>query len=360
MMSRFFAIGHFTNYIKPVAGVLTDSVPFLGFRRRSYLLLSLLGAAVGYLSLAFLPRQYNVLLVAYTIMYMTVVFISTTLGGVMVEVGTRFRAAGRLTAQRIGSFRVGALAGGLTGGFLVQFPLWVATGITAVCHIILFPLFWVALKEERRTEINREAWRNAKQQFVALFRNKTLMSAAGMIFLIAVAPGFGTPLFYYQTNALKFDPKFLGFLGILSALGGITGSWYYYHLCHRVNLRWLIVWSVVQHGIATLFYLLYRDAQTAMWITAFEGVSQILATLPVYDLAARGTPKGSEALGYSVMMSVWNFTNAFSDWAGSVIFGKLGQNFAPMIWINASTTFLALAAVPFLPAALLVAKDAKR
>src|SRR3954452_3529655 len=39
-LSRFFFIGQFLNYLKPFAGILTDSFPFLQTRRRSYLLVS--------------------------------------------------------------------------------------------------------------------------------------------------------------------------------------------------------------------------------------------------------------------------------------------------------------------------------
>src|SRR5438309_2352460 len=42
-LSVFFAIATFTNYIKPLAGILVDSVPLFGTRRRWYLLLSLFG-----------------------------------------------------------------------------------------------------------------------------------------------------------------------------------------------------------------------------------------------------------------------------------------------------------------------------
>ena len=91
-----------------------------------------------------------------------------------------------------------------------------------------------------------------------------------------------------------------------------------------------------------------------------EGVTQTLAVLPVYDLAARGTPKGSEALGYSVMMSVWNLTNSLSDWTGSFLFTRFGLTFAHLVWLNAGTTALVLLVVPFLPPTLLEQKDAPR
>src|SRR5258708_34581555 len=69
-----------------------------------------------------------------------------------------------------------------------------------------------------------------------------------------------------------------------------------------------------------IVYRYLREPGTAIAITALEGMTGTLAILPVYDLAARGTPRGSEALGYSVMMSVWNLTNSLSDWVGSTLF----------------------------------------
>ena len=358
MMSQFMFIGHSTNYIKPVAGILIDYIPLFGYRRRSYLLLNLCLCAIGYLLFSFLPHKFYLLLATYTIMYMTVVFISATLGGVMVETGAKFRTAGRLTAQRIGSFRVAAIVGELSGGFLVKFPLYFATSITALCHIILIPLYYKNLKEERAGKINREGLRNVKQQFVALFHNRSLMSAAVMIFLIAIAPGFGTPLFYYQTNTLHIPPTYLGVLGVIAGTAGVAGAWFYTRFCRRFSIRAILFWSIVQHSIGTLLYLFYHDKSSATWITAIEGLTGILATLPVYDLGARATPKGSEALGYSIMMSVWNLSSGLSDWIGSKLFDILHQSFTPLIYLNSATTLLALIAIPLLPKALLIQKDA--
>ena len=73
--------------------------------------------------------------------------------------------------------------------------------------------------------------------------------------------------------------------------------------------------------------------------------------------AARCTPRGSEALGYSVMMSVWNLTNKLSDWIGSFIYGHYHVTFLSLIWLNSGTTLIALVAVPLLPAALMKRRD---
>src|SRR6266496_2487304 len=54
-ISAFFALGVFSNYVKPLAGILTDSVPLFGTRRRHYLLFSLFLCGTGWLVLGMVP-----------------------------------------------------------------------------------------------------------------------------------------------------------------------------------------------------------------------------------------------------------------------------------------------------------------
>ncbi len=357
-ISGFMALAIFTNYIKPLAGILTDSVPLFGTRRRSYLLFSLGLCGVGWILLSLVPRRYGFLLATYMAMYLMVVFISTTFGGVMVELGTRFRMAGRLTAQRIGMFKAGALLGGPLGGFLASYPFVLTASLVAGLHFALIPMVYFGLREPRTATINRRVWSDAGDQFRGLIKNHTLLIAAGMICLIAIAPGFGTPLFFYQTDTLKFSKQFIGNLGLIHAAFGLSAAIIYRWMCFRLTLKTLISSSIIIHAVGTLFFLAYRSHESAMAITALEGIAQTLAMLPVYDLAARATPKGSEALGYAVMMSAWNLTNSLSDWSGSLIFAKFHLTFQSLVWLNSATTLLALIAVPALPALLLRQSDA--
>jgi predicted MFS family arabinose efflux permease len=303
------------------------------------------------------PRTYGNLLCTYAVLYTTIVFTSTTLGGVMVEVGMRHGAVGRLTAQRIGMFRLASLAGGPIGGMLASSPFGLAMAITAALHLILVPLYYRELPEARGARANRHVWREAGAQGRGLLRSKTLLGAAGMICLVAIAPGFGTPLLFHQTNTLHFSKQFIGNLILVGAASGLAGAWLYHAVCRRLRLRSLLAGSIVVHALGTLFYLAYHSHASALWITALSGLTGTLAFLPIYDLAARATPRGGEALGYSVMMSVWNLTNAVSDWSGSWLYGHFHLTFLHLVWLNAGTTALALLAIPFLPVVLLTRRD---
>ena len=356
-ISLFFAVGPFTNYIKPLAGILTDAFPLFHTRRRHYLLLSLAGSGILWLLLGIVPRTNTSLLSTYALLYLTIVFTSTTLGGVMVEVAARCRAEGRFSAQRVAMVRLGSLAGGPIGGWLAGFPFGWAMAIASLLHLVLVPMYMRFLPEAPTAIMDKSVWSKAGAQIKAALQNRILISAGIMIVLIIAAPGFGTPLFFYQTDTLHFSKQFIGMLGFVSSIFGLLAAMFYYRTCRHINLRMLLVGSIILHAAGSVTYIFYHDHNSAFWITGLSGFTGTLALLPVYDLAVRGTPKGSEALGYSVMMSVWNFTNALSDWTGSKIYELLHRTFLSLIWINAGTTLLAIAAIPFLPALLLSKKE---
>jgi predicted MFS family arabinose efflux permease len=191
-----------------------------------------------------------------------------------------------------------------------------------------------------------------------LLGSRTLLSAAAMIFLLAAAPGLNTPLFFYQTNVLKFPKEFVGFLGLITACGGVVAAVLYYPLCRRLDLRTIVAVSIVVHAVGALFYLGYHSRESAVLISALSGMTATFAMLPVYDIAMRATPRGSEAIGYALMMSMWNLTNAFSDLTGSYFFDKLNRNLTPLIWIDAASTLVVVLMVPLMPKALSTREDA--
>lgn len=355
-MALFFAIGKFSNYVKPVAGIFTDALPIFGTRRRHYLLISLFACGLSWLLLGWVPRDYGPLLAVFGLVYVGIVVSSTAMGGVMVEAGDRFGASGRLSAQRIGIFRIVALIGGPLGGWLATREFGYTTGFVAALHFLLIPLFYAQLHEPRVATKDVQALQALKGQIKVLTTSRTLWSAAGLVFLIELAPGFGTPLFYYQTEVLHFTPAFLGSLKMVGGACGVVGAVVFNRLCPRVALRPLLILGLFIHAAAALLHLGYLSPNSAIVISGLYEAAQTLALLPLYDLSMRATPKGSESLGYCLMMSIWNIALALSDVLGARMF-TLGVSFNTLVWINAITTLLVLFALPMLPRALIDRRD---
>jgi len=185
-------------------------------------------------------------------------------------------------------------------------------------------------------------------------------AAAGMLFLVQLAPGFATPLFYYQTDTLHFSPAYIGDLLLASSLFGIAAALLYARVCKLFTLRALLVMAIVASVVSTLFYLGYRSWISALIIESLAGFVATLAQLPLFDLAVRATPEGSEAFGYSLMMSVWNIGMSLSDVFGSWLFAQYHLNFMSLVWLNAGTTALVLLAIPFLPARIVQQREQDR
>src|ERR1700752_662863 len=83
--AAFFFWAGLAWYLKPFAGILTDTFPLFGSRRRSYILLSAVLAALSWLALIVTPHEYRKLLLVVIVINTFMMVTSTVVGGYMVE-----------------------------------------------------------------------------------------------------------------------------------------------------------------------------------------------------------------------------------------------------------------------------------
>jgi predicted MFS family arabinose efflux permease len=357
MMASFFALSTLAWYFKPLAGIFTDSVPLFGTRRKYYLILSALIAGALYLLVGVVPRTYMSVLLAMIALNCMLVVGSTVIGGLIVEIGNRERATGRLNSSRYVVMNACTLIGGPLGGFLAARAFGLTTVAGAAIALSVVPFAWWMVKEPPIARRESQAWNNAKAEFRKLMQSKTLWSAAGLLFLVYIAPGFSTPLYYFQTDVLKLSQQFIGTLILLGGAFGILGAFVYGLMCKRLTLRTLLYISIIINVAGTMLYLFYKSATAAAIIESQNGLIGTVAELALMDLAARATPKGSEGLGFALMMSVRNGGQAISDIFGSWLIDQHHVSFFHLVWLNAGTTALILIVIPFLPAILIDRSD---
>jgi predicted MFS family arabinose efflux permease len=357
-MASFFALSTLAWYFKPLAGIFTDSVPIFGTRRKHYLVLSAIGAGALYLIVGIVPHTFTSILLAMIAVNCMLVIGSTVVGGVAVEIGQRNAATGRINSARYFVMNACTLIGGPLGGFLAARAFGFTAVAGAAIALSVVPFAWWMLKEPPLEHKNSEAWTTAKAQFRTLMKSRTLWSAAGLLFLVYIAPGFSTPLYYFQTDTLKLSQQFIGTLILLSGAFGIVGAGIYALLCRKLKLRTLLYISIIVSTLTTLCYLFYRSATAAAIIESQNGLIATVAELALMDLAARATPRGSEGLGFALMMSVRNGGMAISDIFGSWLIDQHHVSFFKLVWLNAGTTALILLVIPFLPKLLIDRSDA--
>jgi MFS family permease len=358
-MSFWFTIAILPWSFKPLAALLVDGVPLGGLRHRYYLLLGALLGGSFWLALGFVPKNYHVLLTIGVGLNIMMMLTSTVVGGLLVEGGQAYGATGRLSSVRMIVANVILLFVGPLGGFLAtQWFGWTAI-IGGVLFFSMIPATLLLLREkpvppEQRAE---NPIQGIVHQLKVVFRSRNIWICSGLLFLVHLAPGFGTPLFYYKSEVLKFDEQFIGNLTVVGGVMGLVGALLYPLLCRKFNLRALLYLSISSTVLSSLCYLGYVSKSSAIVIEGIGILGYTLAQLPLFDLAARGTPKGSEALGYAVMLALGNLSTSFSDVIGSFLFEKFQLTFMNLVWVNAGTTALVLFVVPFLPGYLVDKKE---
>ena len=406
---------------KVLAGLLVDGFPIFGSRRRAYLLLSGLIASVTWLLMGVSPGQYNLLLFLAIAMNTAIVFGSVTSGGLLVEAGQKFNASGRLTSLRMFAYNLGASLAAPIGGLLAghtmkgSHPLF-ATSIVAIVPLTcMFFFSWFLLKEApapfqtsdfvlsmRLLLKDFVSWRylavivayyffcrlvlfyaDSFQYIWPVFlggagvgvlirylhhRHPEIFSwnmfwAALLLFFVQAVPTFRSTCFYqYQTGPLHYNDAAIGLLGFVGYGAALLNSAIYVWWCRKSSLRVSLYGAILVTSLSALPYLYYTVytpyMPRAVVIEIVGNLFQFLAYLPLLDLAVRCTPKGSEALGYSVLIGVWNIGLMIGMKTGPMLYEQaFHKNMNSLIWLNAAVTLVGVVLVFLLPRTLVEKRE---
>jgi MFS family permease len=347
-------------YFKPFFGIITDAFPLFGSRRKSYMIIGATLGTISWAMLYFTPHQYSKLLWGCVLINLFMMATSTVVGGYMVEAAQASSGSGRLTSVRNAVEQFSVLFAGPAAGFLGS----IAFGFTTMsCGAILFLIVpgavWF-LHEQRKSFPAKELFDQAGKQLVKIGNAKNMWISAAFMALFYCAPGLSTAIFYKQQNDLHMATPAQGLLQFLSGLCGVLAAGLYgIYGSRRYTLRTLLLWSIALGTLANFGYLFYTSVWHARFIESFNGFGYTMAEVAMMDLAVRSTPSGSEGLGFSLMMSVRNFTLFGSDWAGSKLLETYHLQFNTLVLANAATSFIVIPLVLVLPSIIVMTRDAQ-
>jgi MFS family permease len=351
-VTAYFAVLNFPWVIKPVFGLVSDFVPLFGYRRKSYLIVASLCAVVGYAGIARLsePGEFALLLLLTSYAMATA---STLCGALLAENGQSFRLSSTFVSQQWLWFYIAIMASSFLGGALVESlsalsALQMAAAIAAVAPIaaILASLF---LLDERKVKASVFEARLTFQSMLRASTSARLYLVALFLFLYAFAPGFGTPLYYFMTDELKFSQSYIGILGAIASAGWIAGALVHRFLLRGMSSKALLILSIVLGTLSAASFLLLADPLTAAIVNFANGVAMMIATIASLTLAADYCPRRAEGFAFAGLMSIMNLAELCSNTVGAWLYdhvfdGRLG----PLIVVSAASTAFALMLVPLL------------
>jgi predicted MFS family arabinose efflux permease len=348
----------FAWYFKPFFGIFTDAFPLWGTRRKSYILLGSIIALALFLLLLRTPDSYGRLLAIFIAINVFQVVASTATGGFMTEKAQALAASGRFASIFQIAYQMAGLVGGPLGGILgaVAFG-W--TGVAGAAVMFLpIPAALFFLKEKRLQVDSTRLLNDAGKQLKKIASAKTMWAAAGFSFLFYFAPGIQTALFYQQQNVLHMSTKMQGFMLFLNGFFGIvTATIYGRYACKRWNLRTLLLWCIVIGACAQMGYALYTSVDRAYIIESLWGLGWSAADMCLCDLYMRATPSGSEALGFSLMVSVRNLSLFGADVLGAKAMDAFHIHFSTMAIANGLISLITVPFIFVLPGFIVDRKD---
>ncbi len=197
--------------------------------------------------------------------------------------------------------------------------------------------------------MNVAEFQRALRGFLACFRSRTLWLIAAFLFLYYFSPGFGTPLYFYMTDHLRFSQGMIGLLSSVSAGGWIVGGLLYRYLLRGMTTRALLNLSILGGTLATLTFLGMVDVTSAIAVYFVNGVAGMIANIATLTLAANHCPERSEGFAFAALMSVINLASPLADTIGAFLYQHVfHQALAPLIVVSAAFTALIFLLVPLL------------
>ncbi|TMW65888.1 hypothetical protein Poli38472_003653 [Pythium oligandrum] len=328
--------------IKPLYGIISDSLPLFQYHRKSYMIVCSMLSMIGFLVLA-IP---NVITTSFGAVSLLLV---SSLGSSVIDVviDARVVEMSRLDpkngANDLQSVSwISQAIGGVVGSFLSG-PATDNLGVRGVflCASLgpaLVLGFSFTMEESKSLISARNFLSSAKRQVRALkgaVLTPVIWKCALWVFLSgAISPGYSQVFFYFSTDVLKFTPEFLGLVSAFGFIFLLLGTLVYNAFFKDVSFR--RIFFIAQASLAAVSLLdvvLVTRANLQLGIpdkafvlgdTVIADVVSRLKTMPVLVLSAKLCPRGVEGTLFALLMSISNFSFSVSEFWGAFICHSLG------------------------------------
>ena len=349
----FFLIG-LPWLMKPLYGLISDFIPLLGYRRKSYLLLLNVLAACAFMYIAARVQPAHVL-VGLFLTGVAVAASDVIVDAVMVETGQETGRVRLFQGVQWLCINVAAIGSGLLSMWIVA--RWSPTDALRIAAVIagLLPLlvaamtFWAV--RESRAKLNLPQLKSSAAGLLAAFTSPRLWAVAGFLALSRFNPGLQTPMYDHIIKRVGVDESFNSLVDTAAAVGmTIASAVFLFVMTGRFSTKVAIAIGLLTLAAGTAPYFFIHGKTSALIASFTFGFGYLMAALATLTLAAEACPKRAEGFVFAALMSINNLSMNYSDKLGSMLYEKhLAHNINPLIALSIGCTLLGLLILPFLP-----------
>jgi MFS family permease len=319
--------------IKPLYGLLTDFVPFLGMRRRSYLLAANAVAAFGLITIGAIPLDaWGVVALTGALLLPTIAiaFGDVVVDALMVEEGQPRGWTGALQSVQWGAIYAAAILTGVFGGWLSEANHERAGFL--ICGGLAFLALAVAGANMREpappvTESDpaSDAPAPPRPSLLSIF-DRRFTAIAAFLFLWNFNPLASNVLQEFMVREQGWTETFYGETMSWMAAGCVAGSVLYGRLSARFSPRGLFHTSILLGVASSLVYGLMTSPNSARAISFASGCVYMFGNLAQLDLAARMCSPATAATAFATLMAISNLGLAGSSAVGGILYERLAAS----------------------------------
>lgn len=340
--------------IKPLYGLLSDFVPILGYRRKTYLLLFNLVAAGCFLWISG-QTDPTVLMIAGVAVGVGVAAADVIVDALMVQAGRETGLAGRFQSVQWACMYIASLASSVGSAALLRAygPTEAVRWAALICVIppvaVALVTWWFV--PERRTKLNLVELNQATRGLLAAFASPLLWFVLAFLVLLWANPGLVTPLNYHMTTTLQLSDEFVAGMDGVFSIGAIVGAGAFYLLTlAKPSMRRMQVIGILVGAAGMLPYFAMQGQTSAVVASLTWGFGYMVGNLATLSLAAAACPKRAEAFVFAALMSAGNFASSQADvWGSQLYEGPCARDITPLLWLSVGLTLAGLLFVPFIP-----------
>ncbi|POM73264.1 Folate-Biopterin Transporter (FBT) family [Phytophthora palmivora] len=328
--------------IKPLYGIISDSLPLFGYHRKSYMILCSAMGTIATLTLAvpdLITTPVGAVLVLMLNSLSTAV-IDVVIDARVVEMSRLDPKYGANDLQSVSW--VSMSVGGVLGSFLSG-PATHNLGVRGVfCFAAIGPLtilIFSTFMHEAKTTVSKRHWKTSAKRQVRQLKGAictpVIWMCALWVFLSgAISPGYSQVFFYFSTDVLHFTPEFLGTVSAFGFIFLMVGTMLYNACFKDMSFRRIFFIAQLSLAVVSLLDIVLvtranldigiPDKAFVLGDAVIADVISRLKTMPVMVLCAKLCPKGIEGTLFALLMSISNFSRSVSEFWGALVCAWLG------------------------------------
>ncbi|XP_008228849.1 PREDICTED: probable folate-biopterin transporter 3 [Prunus mume] len=335
----YFGIIQIPWMVKPFWGLLTDTLPILGYRRKPYFVFA---GVIGVISMLVLSLDKKLDLTISLLSLMVgsagVAIADVTIDACVTQNSISHPSlAGDMQSLCGLASSIGALVGFSLSGFLVHL-----LGPKGVFGLLSIPpglviLVGVMHREPHvrtftYTQVSVKFLDACKTMWTTLKCGNVWRPCLYMYLSLALALNVREGMFYWYTDAKggpSFSQEVVGSIFSIGAIGSLLGVLLYQNFFKSYPFRDVLFWTQLLYGVSGLLDLilvlrinLKFGLPDYFFVVIDEGVTQLIGRIkwmPLLVLSSKLCPAGIEGTFFALLMSIDHVGMLSSTWAGGLL-----------------------------------------